>query len=210
MTPDTLPESDFFSAAAVIAGTLWAITTLLFSLITGSIKRSGLLNRIGIDLLLLVSSVFIITISTLFLGAMLISLSMLVVPPGPRALVQGIPGWLAVLSLLGAIVFTALLSSQTAPERLGKAQRWLIACCFVCLIIIVAVGTGSTCIAHAQDPDFGGRVCRALGFNDPRADSIVVVVLAITAGCLLSLLLGIASMQTELSEAPKPPDGDAP
>jgi hypothetical protein len=84
MTSDTLQEPEFFGAAAVIAGTLWAITTVLFSVITGGIVRSGLLGRVGIDLVLLVSSALIITISNLFLVGMVVALSMLM-PPGPRA-----------------------------------------------------------------------------------------------------------------------------
>jgi hypothetical protein len=204
MTPDTLQEPEFFSAAAVIAGALWAITTVLFSFIAGGIIRSGLLTRVGIGLLLISSSLVIVTISTLFLGATLIALSMLM-PTGPGAHVQGIPGGLALLSLCGVVAFTGLLSRQKARERLGKAQMVLIACCIVCWFFIAVVGTGSSCIARGQDPDFNGRFCRALGFSAPRAD--IIVVLTITAGCLLSLFLGIVSMQTELIASitePKP------
>ena len=211
MTPDTLPEFDFFSAAAVIAGALWAITTALFPFITGGIVRSGLLSRVGIDLVLFVSSVFIITISTLFLGGMLVALSMLM-PPGPRAHVQDIFEWLPLPLLVGTVVVVAVLSRSKARERLGKAQMVLIAVCIACWLLIAAVGTGSTCIAHAQTPDLKGHFCRAVGLGDARPDLIVVFTIA--AGCLLSLFLGIVSMQTELiasisGGAPKPPDRDS-
>jgi hypothetical protein len=209
MTSDTLQEPEFFGAAAVIAGTLWAITTVLFSFITGGIVRSGLLSRVGIDLVLLVSSALIITISNLFLVGMVVALSMLM-PPGPRAQhMQDIPEALAMLSVCGAFLFIWFRHRKKARERLGKDQMWLLALYVVCLFFILAFGLGSSCIAHGQDPDFNERFCRAVGFNAPRADSVVIA--AVTWGCLLSLFLGVASMQTELiasiSEAPKPPDG---
>ena len=139
MTSDTLPESDFFSAAAVIAGTLWAITTVLFPFITGGIVRSGLLSRVGIDLVLFVSSALIITISNLFLVGMVVALSMLM-PPGPRAHVQDIFEWLPLPLLVGTVVVVAVLSRSKARERLGKAQMVLIAVCIACCFSSLQLG----------------------------------------------------------------------
>lgn len=47
MTPDTLQEPEFFSAAAAIAGTLWAIAAGLFTLVIVGVNRSGLLVAWG-------------------------------------------------------------------------------------------------------------------------------------------------------------------
>ena len=197
MMPD-VPETEFFSAAAAIAGTLWVITTGLFAFV--GVVRSRLLS-VGITLLLLVGSVGIITISSLFLGSMVVALAMLL-PPGPRASALGPLPAVVLLGLATSMLLIAWQGSrrQGLRERLGKPQIILIVIYAVCGLLLLGMVTGANCLAHGQS-----LFCRAVGLSSIRADLFVIN--AILLGCLLSLLFGVLSMQLDLivsSQAPKP------
>ena len=202
MPHDAAPllEPEFFSVAAGVAGTLWAITIALFAFVTGGVVRSGVLNRVGVLFVLIVGFLVIVTISNLFLYSMLLALGELM-PPGSRHVARIVSAFVLSASSLAAILLSMTLNWKSLPKDSpapSKDNTILDALYWTCLPFNLVMVIGAWLLTVRGNPDC--IVCRIL---DESVDVIVLV--AVALGCLVSLLLGMASMQVSFWRAATEP-----
>jgi hypothetical protein len=199
----SLSEPEFFSVTASVAGTLWAITLTLFAFITGGVVRSGVIDRAGVLIVLVVGFLVIVSISNLFLSSMLLAFGELM-PSGPREAARIVSAFAVTASFVAAIGLSLLLDWAKLPkgsEESGKDDATLTVLYWICLVFNFVMTVGSWLLTDRGDPN-----CIVCGFLDAHVD--VYVLVAVALGCLVSLLLGMGSMQVSLwiaSIHPAPP-----
>ena len=139
-----LSEPEFFSVAAGVAGTLWAITLTLFAFITGGVVRSGVIDRAGCPgahgrLLVIVS------ISNLFLSSMLLAFGELM-PSGPREAARIVSAFVVTAAFVAAIALLFLLDWAKLPgeaEGSGKDDTTLTVLYWLCMGFNLVMALGS-------------------------------------------------------------------
>jgi hypothetical protein len=187
-------EHEFFSVIAAIAGTLWVITTTLFTSVP--VIRSRLLTRVGMDFVLGVSSIAIVTVSSLFLCGMLLALGELLPPGAARQTARITSGLVPVASFIAPIVFLMMLNwsvPKGRPEPFRREQIVLTAIYVTCAILsIFGLGFGSFFLAGIGTPNWFVSV----GL-DGHVDSIVLVIIVL--GCVASLVFGMVSMYASMA-----------